>query len=76
MCVWYYDVYIHTEYISLCVVLLIVVNLYSHRIYLCGGMVEGSEVLRNEFKKSWEIHTHLGFYVSFCGQYYQYNLLE
>ena len=43
---------------------------YPHRMYVIGSMVE-SEVLRNEFRKSWEIHTHLGHYVSF---YFQYKI--
>ena len=36
---------------------------------MIGSMVEGSEVFRTEFRKSWEIRTKLGLYVSTCGQH-------
>ena len=33
--------------------------------YVCGSMVEGSEILSTQFAKLWEIQTKLGYYVSF-----------
>ena len=44
-----------------------------HRVYVIGSMIEGSELLRSEFKKSWEISTKLGSYVSFYDWHKKYS---
>ena len=44
--------------------------------YVCGSLIEGSEIIRKAFEKSWEIHTQLGFYVSYYSQCYKYQILN